>query len=267
MESWSRSLNMKKIAVAKSGSKTQLLKLKEDYLWYLDHRARHLAGTFKRRSKVTPLLLKYIAELYRAAHLELKNGEDFKAAYHAPVTADLEFLIARFLLHYSHLKKRQWKIYLRSGKKTVPDIRIEKDGATLAIIELKAKAGWMQYFLSEDRFKEDLRRFKEKKSKFDPREGVKQMRQQLRKYSSAYGLSPEGVFMLLPTLALVDRVKYGRKFKDYKKTFVKHSRLPADNLIILSKNPRLDLSNPRVLGKTAQSTRELERFMKKITRL
>ena len=50
------------------------------------------------------------------------------------------------------------------------------------------------------------------------------------------------IFLFLPTLALVHRKKYLTELPEYYTYFASTSGLPADNLILLSKNKRLDLS-------------------------
>ncbi len=64
--------------------------------------------------------------------------------------------------------------------------RIEKKGKTIAIIEIKAKAGWIQPFLSSDRFDYDMKRLKDKKSEFNPETLIANSKKQLEKYKNAF---------------------------------------------------------------------------------
>src|SRR3989344_7575268 len=95
----------------------KLIKLKKDYYNYLDRKARYIAYNISKKQKVTKLLLDYIGELYDSAKSEISfKNEKFEAAYHPPITSELEFLIARIFYYYSNFKKLEWKIYLRRQK-------------------------------------------------------------------------------------------------------------------------------------------------------
>jgi len=225
----------------------KLCTLKKDYYSHLDKKARYLAYKLSRGIDVTTLILDYIKELYDSAKSESyfqKDSEKFEVAYHNPISSELEFLIARVLHHYSSSKKLNWKIYLRKQvKKTAPDIRIERRTKTIAIIEVKAKAGWMQPFFSSERERKDMIKLKERKSDFDPRVLIKKVRKQLKKYHQTYHIAPQRVFLFLPSLVLVHREKSTRQIEDYEKDFITNSGLPRDNLILLSNNLSLDLSS------------------------
>ncbi len=104
-----------------------------------------------------------------------------------------------------------WAVYLRCQKgKTAPDIRIEHNGKTLAIIEIKAKAGWIQPFFSSERAMKDMAKLQDGKSDFNPDDLIKRVKDQFRKYYETYGIIPGQVFVLLPSLALVHRKKFAR---------------------------------------------------------
>ncbi len=243
----------------------KLIQLKKNYYNYLDRKARHIAFNLSKRRKVTNLLLDYISELYDSVKVEKHfTNEKFESAYHPSVTPELEFLIARILYHYSDIKKLNWKIYLRRQfQKTAPDVRIEKDGKTIAVIEIKAKVGWMQYFFSREREKKDMKRLKEGKIDWDPGEAIKVTRAKLSKYARIYKISKDQVFVFLPTLSMVHRKTSKRKLIDYERDFVNNSRLKKENFILLSKNLILDLS-PDCRRKDYQPTDKFERFIKKI---
>lgn len=211
------------------------------------------------------MLLDYISELYDSVKVE-KNftNKKFESAYHAPVTSDLEFLIARILYHYSKIKNLDWKIYLRrQKKKTAPDIRIDKNNKTIAIVEIKARAGWIQPFFSKEREKKDIRKLKKGTSKFDPKDLIKKQKSQLSKYIKTFKINKEQIFMLLPTLSGVHRKTSNRKFSDYEKDFVRNSGLKKENFILLSKNLILDL-DPECKRKDYQPTDRFEKFIKKL---
>ncbi len=243
----------------------KLIQLKKNYYNYLDRKARHLAFNLSKGRKITNLLLDYISELYDSVKVEKDfTNKEFESAYHPSVTPELEFLIARILYHYSHIKKLGWKIYLRRQvKKTAPDVRVEKEGKTIAVIEIKAKAGWIQPFFSKEREKKDMKRMKEGRSDFDPRELIKTAKAQLSKYIKVYKINKDQIFVFLPTLSLVHRKTSNRKFFDYEKDFVKNSGLKKESFLLLSKNLLLDLSSD-CKRKNYQPTDRFEKFIKKI---
>ncbi len=245
--------------------KNKLILLKKRYYDYLDRKSRHIAYKLTKGSKVTPLILKYTAELYQAAKEERKfENKNFYTRYHAPISSELEFLIARTLFHFSNFKNLGWSIYLRKQeKKTAPDIRIDRNGKTIGIVEIKAKAGWIQSFFSSERAEKDRRRLESGKGDFNPDDLIKRMRSQLKKYEAVYKIKPEYVFLFLPTLRLVHRKKSQRKLKDYQMDFVKNSGLQKDNLILLSKNLNLDLSEPHTI-KDCQPLNMFEKFVIKL---
>ena len=243
----------------------KLIQLKKTYYKYLDTKARRIAFNLFKGRKVTNLLLDYISELYDSVKVEKDfTNEKFESAYHPSITPELEFLIARILYHYSDIKNLNWKIYLRRQfQKTAPDVRIEREGKTIAVVEIKAKAGWMQPFFSKEREKKDMKRMKEGKSDFDPREFIKIARAQLFKYVKTYGISKDQIFLFLPTLSMVHRKTSKRKLSDYEKDFEENARLKKENFILLSKNLTLDLS-PDCKRKDYQPTDRFERFIKKL---
>jgi hypothetical protein len=211
----------------------------------VDKRAKSISNKLTLEEPVTKDILKTIIELYNSAKVESVLADDyFEAAYHTPITGELEFLIARILYHYSILKKLKWKIYLRRQENsTVPDIRINKSNETISIIEIKAKGGWIQPFLSLERYNNDKLKMKSGASQYDPDELIFRQRKQLNKYISNFRLKKTDLYFFLPTLALVHRKKYKSTLDDYYINFSKTSELPKENFILLSKNKRLDLSH------------------------
>ncbi len=214
------------------------------YYLKIDGNAKEVAIDFSNDSPITERVLNFIGSMYTCAKLEQKFKDDFfETAYHAPVTSDLEFFIARILYHYAKLIKRDWKILLRRQKgRTAPDIRLEKGNKTFAILEIKAKAGWIQPFLSLERYQHDKNRLQNGLSKFDPDDLIAQSRSQLKKYFEAFDITEKDVFLFLPTLALVHRKKYNTELEGYYQYFSTTSGLPKENLILLSQNKSLDLS-------------------------
>ena len=214
------------------------------YLNDIDQIAKSVSEEFTAGQKITERVLKTIIDLYQSAKVEQSfKDEYFDTAYHSPITGELEFFIARILFHYSTLNGKKWKIYLRRQEsKTAPDIRILKDDKTFAIIEVKAKAGWIQPFLSPERYQHDKNRLANGKTLFDPDNLINSSRNQLNKYFTTFDLTRNDVFLFLPTLALVHRKKYKTDFPEYYTYFSSTSELPEENLILLSHNKRLDLS-------------------------
>lgn len=215
------------------------------YLQKVDDRAKGIADDFINSKPISGEILKTIIELYQTAKVEQHfKDEFFENAYHSPITGELEFLIARVLYHYSMMTNKKWKILLRKQEShTAPDIRLCHNGRTFAVIEVKAKAGWIQPFLSPERFISDKRRLTDGKTMLDPANLVANSRNQLTKYFKTFSISNKDVFLLLPTLALVHRKKYKTELAGYYEYFASTSQLPEENLILLSTNKRLDLSN------------------------
>jgi hypothetical protein len=209
-----------------------------DYYMDLDENAKLLAREYSNKSLITEKILKIINSLYQYAKIEQEfKDEFFESAYHSPITGELEFLIARILFHFSQLNGKGWKIYLRRQEsKTAPDIRLLKGNKTFAIIEVKAKAGWIQPFLSPERYNNDKNKFNNKKSKHDPDILISSSRSQLDKYFKTFKLESKDVYLFLPTLALVHRKKYLTDLPEYYNYFASTSGLPAENLIHLSRS-------------------------------
>lgn len=239
----------------------KLTKLKKEYYNYLDRKARHIAFKLSKSQPATKLILDYTRELYESAKVDYLRNNKFESAYHNPISSELEFLIARVLYHYSNFKKKDWKIYLRRQVgKTVPDIRVESNNKTLAIIEVKAKAGWIQPFFSKERYDKDMKKLRSGESDFDPRDLIKKVKNQLKKHYETYNIKPKQVFVLLPSLKLVHRKKSTQQIKDYEAQFIKNSGLPRESLILLSNNPILELSSDPG-RKEYQATNNFEKFI------
>lgn len=244
-----------------------VLEIKGHYYKIVDGWAKNVARNLAQGRPVTDLLMGYITELYASAKSERGFQDDgFETAYHTPISSDLEFMIARILYHYSMAKRLGWKIYLRRQVgKTAPDVRIERKGKTIAVIEVKAKAGWIQPFFNSDRAKKDMLKMKNGLKVNDPRDLIKKVRSQLEKYVKTFGIKRDQIFVFLPTLKLVHRSKSERILKDYIFDFVKNSRLKKENLILLSKDLELDLSE--TIKKDFSSTNSFEKFIMKVSRI
>lgn len=216
----------------------ELLDAKKIYYELIEKKAIQIADNYKNGHAISEDILLFIHQIYRAAQSEKNYGDsNFSCAYHSPISGDLEFFIARILHHSFCLHEKNWDVLLRrqSAGKT-PDIRIKKNNRTIAIIEVKAKGGWIQTFLSKERYEKDLSQGK------NPQVTVDKMKGQLEKYQSHFELPADRVFFLLPTLKLVHRKKYKSGIKDYLSYFENTSGLPADNFILLSDNMNLDLA-------------------------
>ena len=241
--------------------KPKLITLREEYNKYLDRKARHIAFQLKHSKPVTKLLLSYISELYQSAKIKFFDNDHFRSAYHNPISSDLEFLIARILYNYSNFNKLGWSVFLRSQVgKTAPDIRVTKGEKTIAILEIKAKAGWIQHLFSEARYEEFKRRLKEKKTKGDPDELLRRVKEQLKKYYDSFNIGPSQYFMMLPSFALVHRKRSESRSVDYEKWFSLNSGLQRKNLILLSNNLTLDLSSNQKQSEY-QPTDRFEKFI------
>jgi len=214
------------------------------YLNKIDELCYEAASKFGSGEPISGLILKYIRALYLAAKAESDFTDDqFEVAYHSPVTGDVEFLFARFLYHFSKYEDLNWKIYLRRQvRKVVPDIRIDSDNQTLAVIEIKSKVGWMQPFFSDDRVASDIKRRQSGVSDFDPLQDIEKTRAQLWKYIHHFNIPPENFFFLVPSLKQAHRKKHKREYDYYKRTFARHAHLEQKNLVVLTNDLRYDAS-------------------------
>ena len=241
-----------------------MLSYKKLYYDSIDKMAKKIADNFVAGGSITQEILKFINELYDSAKVEQSfKSSSFETAYHAPISSELEFYIARIFYHLSELERKKWKILLRRQQgKTAPDIRIEKGGKTIAIVEIKAKAGWIQPFFSEQRYNIDKERF-ENGSSFDPDALIVKSREQLTKYFQVFAITNDDIFLFLPTLALVHRKKYNTTLEEYRNYFSQTSGFPKENLILLSENKSLDLSLA-IEGKELSPTRDFEKLLDKL---
>ena len=250
--------------------KNKLAQLKKAYNDYLNKKANNIAWILSSKKNVTKLILDCIGELYEAANLEKNYPENnFEAAYHNPITSDLEFLIARILAYYSKRKHLGWKVYLRKQyKKTAPDIRIEKKRKTIAIIEIKAKVGWMQTVFSKETYKKELKRYKTGAGP-DPKELIKRAANQIKKYHKTFKIPPSRIYVLLPALKEAHRKKSKQGVNDYRDFFLKKTGLPKNNLIIMSENLMLSLDGkPKDITarRDYNETRQFEDFVSEISK-
>ncbi len=103
-----------------------------------------------------------------------KDGR-FECTYHNPVTSEFEFLVSRITYH------------------TRSDLRF--------ILEGRLDAG----FLFQRKGGKYLAKFNSGKSSKDPRKQIAEIRGQLLKYSTKFGIGKDRIFMLLPAFVLVHR--------------------------------------------------------------
>jgi len=235
------------------------------YYQDIDVEAKSIVIQYLEGKPITDKMLKTIISIYHSAKVEQEfKDEFFESAYHSPITGELEFYIARIIYHLSLELKKNWKIFLRRQEKhCVPDIRLIKANKTFAIIEVKAKAGWIQPFLSPERYKNDKEKYINGKSTFDPEGLIQRSKNQLRKYYETYNIKHKDIYLLLPTFALVHRKKYKTTLEEYYDYFSKTSKLPKENLILLSSNKRLDLSRKSMdLSPTEDFENLLEKLLK-----
>jgi len=241
-----------------------IVKMKRQFYSELDNQAKGVAVSIKKGISATPVLLEGIHSLYRCAKTERAfQNERFECAYHNPVTSEFEFLLSRVIYHsYPGMK-----VYLRRQvNRTVPDVRVERGDKTIAVLEMKTKAGWMQSFFSSERERKDIKRLEEGKSKKDPRDQIKEIRHQLLKYTTAFGIGKDRLFVLLPTFTLVHRKRSSRTMEDYLADFERNSTLSRSNLIIMSSNLTLNLSEENDAAKL-MATDQFERFVRSLEQL
>ncbi|MDD4211614.1 MAG: hypothetical protein PHC46_04445 [Clostridia bacterium] len=243
--------------------------MKSKYYHYLDRKSRHIAYKLAENKNVTNLILDYANELYKSAdsYKSTFREKNFDAGYHEPISSDFEFLIARILINYSNINDLNWKIYLRKQtNKCTPDIRIEKKDKTIAIIEIKAKAGWMRPFFSKQVYDEDKTKHNNG-TEFNPKKLVKDVQKQLMKYKTHFRLSSQQVYLLLPTMVLAHKKSSNESIEDHRVFFAKNSKLPKENLILLSSNPMLSLNKTKLIRKDYLPTKDFEKMVRSIEKL
>ncbi len=154
-------------------------------------------------------MLNVVNELYESSKLDFFEDSCFDSAYHNPITSDFEFYLSRIFYHISEMKGLNWTVHLRRQKNNcAPDIRVDKDGKPLFIIEVKVKAGWMQEVFSDRRFKHDMERYKNGADIPDPKDRVGRVSKQLGKYQEKLNVPINNVYVVLASLANVHRKKY-----------------------------------------------------------
>jgi hypothetical protein len=239
-------------------------------------------------TKVSEDLLWQISGIYLGAKVENKmdKAQNFYAAYHTPITGDLELLIARTLYHYSQLKGLDWTIYLRKQVTKevgvlVPDVRIDKDEETIGVIEIKARVGWIQPFFSDEQFKAAKSRFDKRPDRAkDPKLIVTSSQEQLKKYIDGFHLRDsknQKLFMLVPSLKQVHRKKLEKGnntdfYAKYKKTYAVNSDLEEESLVVLTKDLHYDAgmvdkkSSKPILADQTKVTQDFENMVRSLTR-
>lgn len=238
---------------------------KANYTQTLDSEAKKIAAIYLENKPITPELLEVVHDLYTSAKLDKYDDDCFDSAYHNPITSDFEFIIARIIYHLSKHYNLGWFILLRKQKnKCAPDIRIEKDGKTLVVIEIKVKAGWIQQIFSDRRFNYDLERYNTDKIKIHPKEKVAEVKEQFDKYSELFGIDRKNVFVLIASLSNVHRKKEVKAdVNTYKRTFVRNAELGIDNLVVLSNNVNVDISKEDDLS-LYEPSEDFERMLERL---
>lgn len=214
---------------------------------------------------VTESILVAISDLYNANRCDREfQNTNFETAYHESVTSKFEFLLSRILYHYSEMKNLGWKIYLRRQKgKAAPDIRIDRGKETIAILELKAKVGWIQPLFSKETFDKNLAKFKAGRSDKNPEDYVRRLNEQIENYAKTFGIERHRMYFILPSLREASRRKYNKKLEDYRSDFMNNSGVNLKNFIILSKNLKLNLDTENI--HELQPTSEFEDFVRDIS--
>lgn len=156
-------------------------------------------------------------------------------------------------------------MHLRSqSRKTAPDVRVTKNGKTIALVEIKAKIGWMQPVFSGEIFKKDMARLKSKKSQYSPKSTVDAFKGQVRKHCRAHKVPKDAFFLLLPSLSNAHRTGSKEKLKDHEAHFVKSSGLPKENFVLLSENLEFHLGDNSVGRKEYKTTDRFERMVERV---
>ncbi|TCK98052.1 hypothetical protein EDC19_0467 [Natranaerovirga hydrolytica] len=221
-----------------------IIEVKEEYNNSIDKEAEKIAELYLKDNMITYNVLSFIHQLYSSAKLNQYDNEQFASAYHNPITSDVEFYISRIIFHIIKKKELNWKISLRKQKnKCAPDIRIDYNNETKFIIEIKVKAGWIQQIFSRKRYEHDMKRYEENLIDVSPDKRVTEVRNQFDKYQKAFNIGSSKIFVLVSTLSDVHRKKYDYlNVNDYKHSFIRHTDLPFNNLVVLSNNLNIDIS-------------------------
>jgi hypothetical protein len=178
----------------------------KDFFEKIDKKSLEAAESFCSNGVITDKIITTIIYLYeREKEINEYSNENFELAYHNPITSNLEFYIARILYYISSRRELNWKIFLRrQKKKCTPDIRVEKEGKTIFIVEIKAKAGWIQAFFSPETYKNE-----KLKGKYNPDDILEKQKKQLEKYRETF--NTDNIYMFLPTFESVHRKKIYNK--------------------------------------------------------
>lgn len=221
----------------------QLINTKLHYVEVLEALALKNAETLEADKGVTRSLVEQLDGIYKAAQVEKRyeDKEFYESAYHTPVTGDFEFLVARTLHHFGQKLNLGWKVSLRKqSAKAAPDIRLAIGERTVGIVELKTKLGWVQPFFSSQQREKDEKRRIDGKSEFDPKLWIEEWKKKFDKYEKVFKVRKEYVYLLVPSLHHVHRIKSDEKVPEYRQNFASNSGLPEHNLVLLSDDLKYD---------------------------
>ncbi|WP_156350827.1 hypothetical protein [Psychrobacillus sp. FJAT-21963] len=226
--------------------KNLLYEINDYHYKTLDKFSLYLCHEFEKSNNITSKVIQAIVDLYHAASINLsetiidkdnKIKGQFKSSYHPAVTADFEYLIARFLYHIGNMYEKGWSVDLRKQvKNAAPDIRISKNGETLWILELKVSMSWSKSFVSPtfyDKAKED---FVNRKKDWDPDIFNQKQSNTLDKYSAVFNIPKEKIYFVTPSLATIHDRNPKLTIDKYRSHFKKVSGLPSDNFVVFNEN-------------------------------
>lgn len=222
-----------------------IVALKENWYKAIDKEASKQALQLSQGELITEDTLLFIHFLYQSMQIEQQSFTDdnFESAYHPPITPDFEFLLARLFYHYGKIMGLQWKVLLRRQKqRSAPDIVVQNNQKTIAIIEIKAKAGWIQSQFSKNITDKFEATYNEGSSDFDPNAFNNRVKKQFEKYCQTYDTNLDQIYLLLPSLNEVHRKRSKQQVADYRHHFCGISGIPESNFILLSNNLKLNLS-------------------------
>lgn len=237
--------------------------VENDYFNQLDKKANYISKKLSESKNIsckrhaTKVILCTINDIYNS---QIFKEDNFEYSLHSPVPEILEFFIARILYFYSKEKGKEWKIYSNIKYNGVkPDIRIESNDKTLAIIEIKTTVGSCQCLFSKKIYNRET----ESKLKTHPDIVIDNLIKQLHKYEETF--KTKNIFVLVPTLKAAYRERDSEKVEDYRKWFNKKTDYPKNNLILLSNNLKLDLSKD-LINQSLSPSEDFEKFIKKLNR-
>ena len=239
---------------------------KKTFYEYID---RHAGSAIEDRkeNRITEKILNDIALLYSSADITMeelaKRAPSLEyTAMNVSLATEISNYFSRICFHITHHYKKNWEVLLRRelGELT-PDVIIaeRKTSQTEKLSPEKIKAvielipqEWIRAFIVEKG--ENCWGWQIEKTDICSVES----RAYFQKYVTTLGVSLSDIFVILPTLSVSpqDSIK---NITELQECFSQNTGIPAENLVILSKNKFL-----RESGHFTNLTTHFEEFLQKL---